>query len=158
MPFETVPKKRRKSPKWGPECSRDPPGRVSKWLPEALWHSNWHVWFFEAIKVRTMIVIFSPFSSFLGPGRDKKIDQNRPCGQKGVPKDGAKSDFYAFAVIFRFFLPFEAKIRPKINEKLNVFFRCCVCFFQTRESQILCTGAVFWAVFTFSIFAIFYKK
>ena len=59
---------------------------------------------------------------------------------------------------FRFFLPFEAKIRPKINEKLKVLFRFCVRFFQTRESQILCTGAVFWAVFTFLVFAIFCQK
>ena len=28
---------------------------------------------------------------FLFFGRDQRIDQNRPCGQKGVPKDGAKS-------------------------------------------------------------------
>ena len=44
------------------------------------------------------------------------------------------------------------KIGSKINEKLNVFFRFCVRFFQTRESEILCTGAVFWAGFTFVSF------
>ena len=115
----------------------------SKWLPGALRRSNSCVWFFEAIKVRRPVVIFSLLGSFLGPGRDQKIDRNRPCGQKGVPKDGAKSDFRAFAVFFRLFLPFEAKNGPKINENLNVFFRFCVCFFQTLESQILCTGVVF---------------
>ena len=98
---------------------------------------------FRSNKSGCTTALFSFFGSFLGTGRAQKIDQNRPRGQKGVPKDGAKSDFCAFAVFSRFFLTFEAKIRPKINENLNVFFWCCVCFFQTRESQILCTGAVF---------------
>ena len=60
---------------------------------------------------------------FLGPGRDQKIDQDRSRGQESIPKDGAKSDFCAFAVFFRLFHAFEAKIGPKINEKINVNFR-----------------------------------
>ena len=81
---------------------------------------------FRSNKSGCTIALFSFFGSFLGTGRAQKIDQNRPRGQKSVPKDGAKSDFCAFAVFFRFFLPFEAKIGPKINGKLNVFFRFCV--------------------------------
>jgi hypothetical protein len=88
-------------------------------------------------------MIFWGLGSFLGPGREQKIDQNRLCGQKGTYKDGAKSDFRAFAHFFRLFLAFKAKIGPKFNEKLNVFFRLCVRFLHTRESQNLCIGALF---------------
>ena len=127
----------------GPECSRDPPRRVSKLLPGPLRRSNSCVELFEATKGGTITSNFSLFDLFLGPGRDQKINKNRPCAQKGVPKDDARSNFCARAVFLSFLLPFEAKIRPKINENLKVLFWLCVRFFQTGESQILCTGAVF---------------
>ena len=93
---------------------------------------------------------WSSFWVDLGTGRDQKIDQNRPCGQKGVPKDSVRCDFCARAAFFSFSPPIWAKNVTKINEILNVFFRPARVFFQTGKSQILCTGAVFWAVFTFS--------
>ena len=69
---------------------------------------------FRSNKSGCTTALFSFFGSFLGPGRAQKIHQNRPRGQKGVPKDGAKSDFCAFAV---FFSPvFSLHLKPKLSQ------------------------------------------
>ena len=96
-----------------------------------------------------LVTILGPF---LDPAGSPKSTQNATFGGKWGHRNGCFIDFSAFPVFSGFFMGFWAKNVAKINEILNVFFRPARVFFQTGKSQILCTGAVFWAAFTFNFF------
>ena len=93
------------------------------------------------------------FGSIFGPGREPKIDPKRDLWRKMRSPEPVFYRFFSFSCFFRLFHGILSQKCSKNQWNFErVFSSCARFFFQTSKSQILCTGAVFWAVFTFSFF------
>ena len=92
------------------------------------------------------------FWQFGGPLWDPKIDQKLILG----PKKGARKRFFIDFSSDDRFSHFRAWIFInfgwKFDQKIDACFQNRALFFQPGDPLNLCTGAVFWALFTFFVF------
>ena len=98
------------------------------------------------------------FWQFWGPLWDPKIDQKLILG----PKKGARKRFFIDFSSDDRFSHFRAWIFInfgwKFDQKIDACFQNRALFFQPGDPLNLCTGAVFWALFTFFVFLKFVTK
>ena len=127
----------------GPECSRHPPRRVSKWFRDHFGAQIDTFTFLKQKKRKDHHIEFVSFPPIFGSRLEPENRPKSPLCPKRRPQRRCQKRFLCPRCFFELFLPFKANNGPKIKEKMKVFFRFCVRFFQARASQILCTGAVF---------------